>query len=87
MIGTLNALAAAAFLFVGGHFLLSGAALRPRLTARLGEGPFRGLYALVMLASFAWMVFASTAIVLSVPLILYGGGRYALVKRGWSDIV
>ncbi|NIA68133.1 NnrU family protein [Pelagibius litoralis] len=58
MIGTLNALVAATFLFVGGHFLLSSAALRARLVARLGDGLFRALYAAVMLASFLWMIFA-----------------------------
>lgn len=58
MLGTMNALIAAAVLFVGGHFLLSSVALRTALIARFGEKVFRGLYSLVMLGSFIWMLFA-----------------------------
>lgn len=58
MLGTTNALIAATALFVGGHFLLSSAALRGALIARLGDNMFRGLYSLVMLGSFTWMLFA-----------------------------
>ncbi|WP_422369511.1 NnrU family protein [Pelagibius sp.] len=54
----MNALIAATALFVGGHFLLSSAALRGALIARLGDNMFRGLYSLVMLGSFTWMLFA-----------------------------
>lgn len=54
----MNALIAATALFVGGHFLLSSAALRGALIARLGENVFRGFYSLVMLGSFTWMLFA-----------------------------
>lgn len=58
MSGSLNALIAATLIFVGGHFLLSGGAIRPLLVARLGDTAFRGAYALVMLGSFVWMLFS-----------------------------
>jgi uncharacterized membrane protein len=45
----------ASALFVGSHFLMSHP-LRPRLVARLGEGGFLGLYSLVSLATFGWMI-------------------------------
>lgn len=50
----LNELFAAVVLFVGSHFLLSSAAMRSRLTDRLGERGFRLLYSLVALVTFAW---------------------------------
>jgi uncharacterized membrane protein len=43
--------------FVGTHFLMSHP-LRAPMVARLGEGPFRGVYSLVSLATFAWVYFA-----------------------------
>jgi len=46
--------------FVGTHFLLSHP-LRTPLVARLGEGAFRGLYALVALATLGWAVWAYRA--------------------------
>jgi len=52
----LNALFAATLLFVGGHFLLSGEPLRARLVDLLGDGLFRGLYSLIMLAALAAMI-------------------------------
>jgi uncharacterized membrane protein len=54
----LNALFAATLVFVGGHFLLSSEPLRARLVESLGDGMFRGLYGLVMLAAFAAMLAA-----------------------------
>jgi len=58
MTGTLNALVAAAVLFVGGHFLLSSTALRAQLVRSLGAQHFRGLYSLVVLAAFVWLLLA-----------------------------
>jgi uncharacterized membrane protein len=55
-------LLAATALFVGGHFVLSSHPLRASLVARLGEGPFRGLYALVALVGLVWMIFAYRAL-------------------------
>lgn len=42
--------------FAGTHLVLSSASLRPRLMARLGDGPFRGLYSLTVLAWFVALV-------------------------------
>lgn len=52
----LGELALAALAFVGGHFLLSSAPLRRPLAAALGEFAFAGLYSLLALAAFAWML-------------------------------
>ena len=43
--------------FVGTHFLMSHP-LRAPMVARLGENGFRGIYSLVSLATFGWMVWA-----------------------------
>ena len=58
MLGTLDGLIAATVLFVGSHFVLSSRPLRTPLVKRLGEGPFLGLYSLVIVAAFAWMLLA-----------------------------
>ena len=50
-------LTAAALAFVGSHFALSHP-LRAALVKRLGAGGFQGVYSLVALATFSWMVFA-----------------------------
>jgi uncharacterized membrane protein len=44
-------------LFVGTHFLMSHP-LRARMVARLGENGFAGVYSLVSLATFGWMIWA-----------------------------
>ena len=46
--------------FVGSHFLMSHP-LRAPMVARLGENAFRGVYSLVSLATFAWVVMAFRA--------------------------
>ena len=51
-------LALAMTAFVGMHFLLSSRLLRDPLVARLGEGPFRGLYSLIAAATLIWAVVA-----------------------------
>jgi len=50
-------LLAAAF-FLGIHLLVSGTALRDRLIARLGEGPYRGLFSLASLTALVWLCMA-----------------------------
>lgn len=45
-----------AILFVGLHFLLSHPLRRPLVRA-LGEGPFRGIYSLLALVTFAAMIY------------------------------
>lgn len=56
MTGTLNALLLAVVVFVGGHFLLSGAPLRQTLVRRLGEQGFRGFYSLVAAGALVWVL-------------------------------
>ena len=58
MTGSIAALLIASLLFVGSHFVLAGAPLRAALVGRLGEWPFRGLYSLLSIALFVWMVLA-----------------------------
>ncbi|OYW47073.1 MAG: MFS transporter [Sphingomonadales bacterium 12-68-11] len=58
---SLLSLLAACLAFVGTHFLLSHPLRRP-IVARIGEGPFLGLYSLVALATFAWIVLAFRAV-------------------------
>lgn len=53
----LISLLAASLAFVGTHFALSHPLRRP-LVAAMGEGPFIGLYSLVALATFVWMIVA-----------------------------
>jgi uncharacterized membrane protein len=60
-------LVAACVAFVGSHFLLSHP-LRASLVARLGARPFLGLYSLVALATFAWIVVAYRGVPPQAPL-------------------
>lgn len=48
--------ASAFFLLI--HFAVSGTRLRDALTARLGEGPYRGAFAVASLGGLAWMIYA-----------------------------
>ena len=52
----LETLALAVAVFVGAHFAGSSPAVRRRIVGLFSEGVFRGLYALVALASFIWML-------------------------------
>ncbi len=54
-------LIAAALAFVGSHFALSHP-LRGTLIKRLGQAGFQGLYSLVAVATFVWMVLAFRAV-------------------------
>jgi uncharacterized membrane protein len=54
MFGSIDALIGGVLVFVGGHFLLSSWGVRTQLVERLGEEAFRGIYALIMLASLVW---------------------------------
>jgi uncharacterized membrane protein len=58
MLSEFTELAAAAALFVGGHFLLSAAPVRGRLMAALGQYGFLALYSMIALAAFVWMVWS-----------------------------
>ncbi|NCP11984.1 MAG: MFS transporter [Sphingomonadales bacterium] len=61
--------------FVGSHFVLSHP-LRAPLARRLGEGGFRGLYSLVALATFGWMLWAWRA---APDRVDYNGGDTAWI--------
>lgn len=52
----LTDLIAATVAFVLGHFLLSSRPLRTPLIQRLGPQGFRGLYSVMVLAAFVWML-------------------------------
>jgi uncharacterized membrane protein len=54
-------LAMATLAFVGTHLLLSHP-LRAPLVARLGEGAFLGVYSLIALVTFGWLIFAWFAV-------------------------
>jgi len=58
MIGTLASLALAVAAFVGAHFILSSLSVRQGVTALVGKGVFRAIYALVALGTFYWMLSA-----------------------------
>lgn len=66
---------AAAVAFVGSHFLLSHP-LRAPIVARIGEGPFLGVYALVALATFAWLTLAFRAAPAGAALWTVGDGAW-----------
>jgi uncharacterized membrane protein len=68
-------LIAAALAFVGTHFALSHP-FRSGLVKRLGEGGFMGLYSVVALATFGWMVMAFRALPM-VEAPLWDGSRDA----------
>lgn len=70
----LVSLAAASIAFVGTHFALSHP-LRAPIVGMIGERAFLGLYSLVALATFAWMVLAFRA---APPADLGGSG-----DAGW----
>lgn len=53
--GALAQVAVATIAFVGTHLLMSHP-LRPPLVARLGERSFQGLYTVVSLITFGWMI-------------------------------
>lgn len=54
----MTVLIVAALTFVFSHLILSSVAVRTPLIARLGVGPFMGLYSVVAGASMAWMIIA-----------------------------
>ena len=58
MLGTIDALLLGLVLFVGGHFVLSSPPLREPAVRAVGEERFRGLYAMLALASLLWTVLA-----------------------------
>ena len=59
--GSLRAIASATLVFVLGHIGLSSLTLRRPLIQRLSEKGFQGIYSLLVLAAFVWMIFAYRA--------------------------
>ena len=47
--------------FTGGHFILSSGAIRSSIAGVIGEGPFRAIYSVLMIAALVWMIGAYNA--------------------------
>lgn len=77
--GSIEAVAVAAIAFVGGHFLLSHP-LRKRLVGAMGEAGFQGVYSLIAILTFGWMVFAFREAPATAPLWAVGDGLWVLVS-------
>jgi uncharacterized membrane protein len=56
VLGGFGDLILASVLFVGGHFLLSSEAVRPKLAGVLGERGFAAVYSVLMIVLLVWMV-------------------------------
>jgi uncharacterized membrane protein len=67
-------LALASAAFVGTHFLMSHP-LRASMVGALGEKGFAGVYTLVSLATFGWMIWAYPAAAAEAPQPLWDAGR------------
>jgi uncharacterized membrane protein len=75
---SLGMLALASLAFVGTHFLMSHP-LRSSLVARLGEKGFAGLYSLIALLTFGWMIWAYPDASGEAPQPLWDAGRWGFV--------
>ena len=71
-------LALASVAFVGTHFLMSHPLRSPMVTA-LGEKGFAGVYSLVSLLTFGWMIWAYPAASAEAPAPLWEAGRWGFV--------
>jgi uncharacterized membrane protein len=74
----LEQLAVASIVFVGTHFLMSHP-LRSPLVSPLGEKGFAGLYSLVALLTFGWMIWAYGPASAEAPQPLWDAGRTGYV--------
>jgi len=54
----MSSLIAASVFFLAIHFGISGSRLRDALTARMGEGPYRGAFSLASIVGIVWMSMA-----------------------------
>jgi uncharacterized membrane protein len=77
--GSISAVVAAAVAFVGSHFLLSHP-LRRRLVRAIGDAGFQGLYSLVALLTFGWLILAYRKAPLTAALWPVGNGLWAVVS-------
>jgi uncharacterized membrane protein len=72
------ALLAAAIAFIAIHLLISGTAVRDRITGAIGDGPYLGLFSLASLVTIGWLVIAyNAAEISSANRVLYDFGRGA----------
>ena len=71
-------LALASAVFVGTHFLMSHPLRRPMIAA-LGEKGFTGVYTLVSLLTFGWMIWAYPDASAEAPQPLWDAGRWGFV--------
>lgn len=76
--GSTDAVVAAAVAFVGSHFVLSHPLRRP-LARALGEVGFLGVYTLVAILTFGWLIWAYLKAPLMAPLWPVGDALWALV--------
>jgi uncharacterized membrane protein len=74
-----QAVIAAAVAFVGSHFLLSHP-LRKPLVGVVGDRGFQGVYSLVALLTFGWLIVAYRNAPMTPPLWAAGDGLWALVS-------
>ncbi|TAL92689.1 MAG: MFS transporter [Paraburkholderia sp.] len=77
--GSTSAVAAAAVAFVGSHFVLSHP-LRSRLVRAIGEAGFQGVYSLVAIVTFGWLVVAYRSAPLTAPLWPAGNALWAVAS-------
>lgn len=75
----MTALAIACLVFVGSHFLLSHP-LRAWLVARLGAQGFLGVYSLVALGSFGWVIHAFGRVPATNPAYIPGDAGWAVAS-------
>lgn len=75
--GSIDALVVAAVAFVGSHFLLSHP-LRAGMIRAIGERGFQGVYSLVAILTFGWMVVAYRKAPVSAPLWPVGDALWAV---------
>ena len=61
MTGTLAELFLASMVLLATHYGISSTGLRPLLVETIGEAPYRGLYSLVAVAAFVWLIVAYNA--------------------------
>ena len=74
----MTSLALATLIFVGIHLGIAGTRLREAAVARVGEAGFRGLFALVAIASLLWMIRSYAVALVFVEVRVIGG------LTGWS---
>ena len=72
-----------AVFFVGSHLVISSAAVRPALVARVGEFPYRGIYSLAAFATLIPLVVTFARNKHSGPLLWYLRGNQPIRGIAW----